>query len=208
MLNQRTTLLSAIILAIGLASIGMTLALRSPSTPTVVAVVDLETVYDKLDQHKASEAKLSTMVDGLAAEIQNREKELKMVQLELQTSYTPQSQGYLEMQGKVEAAIGRLRAYQEFSKLKTERESERLLKETYDQVKATCAALAKERGINLVLLDDATPAFAPSDPRPMMQQISARRSLFVDPALDLTPSVIDRMNRDFAARNGGSSGAP
>jgi len=188
-----------------LAVLAATMALRTPATPTAIGVVDLEVVYDKLAQHRASETKLTTMVDGLRAELQRREQALKMLQLELETGHTPQSQGYLEMQGKVEAGVGQLRAYQEFAKIKTERESERLLKETYDQVKAACAAVAQERGIQLVLLDDATPAFAKEDPRPMMQQISARRSLYVDPALDLTALVIDRMNSQFAATQGSAS---
>lgn len=194
----------------GLAVLAATMALRNPATPTAIGVVDLEVVYDKLDQHRASEAKLTAMVDGLRTELQKREQVLKMLQLELETGHTPQSQGYLEMQGKVEAGVGQLRAYQEFAKIKTERESERLLKETYDEVKAACAEVAKERGIQLVLLDDATPAFAAADPRPMMQQISARRSLFVDPSLDITAIVIDRMNSKFAATGGSttSSAAP
>ncbi|MBX3356247.1 MAG: OmpH family outer membrane protein [Phycisphaeraceae bacterium] len=184
--------------------LGALLAFRSVNSPTTVAVVDLEAIYDNLNEHKDAEARLSAMVDELASELQKREQEVKMVQLELQ-AFSPQGQGFVETQAKVEAAIGRFRAYQEFAKIKTERESERLLKETYDRVKLACAAIAREQGIQLVLLDDATPQFAPTDPRPMMQQISARRSLFVDPSIDITKAVIERMNRDFAARSGGSA---
>lgn len=198
----------ACLAVIGVTSLATALAMRLPKTPTTVAVVDLEVVYDKLDQHKASEGMLNAMVDQLAAEIQKREQELKMIQLELQTSFTPQSQGYIQAQANAEAAIGRLRAYQDFAKVKTERESERLLKGTYDEVKAACAAIAKENGIQLVLLDDATPVFAATDPRPMMQQISARRSLFVDPSLDITTLVVERMNHDFAAKNGTTPSTP
>jgi len=202
------TLVIASLAVLAVASLATALAMRPPTTPTTVAVVDLEVVYDKLDQHKASEIKLNAMVDELAAEIQKRDAELKMIQLELQTSFTPQSQGFLQAQASAQNAIGRLRAYQEFAKIKTERESERLLKATYDEVKAACAQVSKEIGIQLVLLDDATPAFASGDPRPMMQQISARRSLYVDPTLDITNIVIERLNLDFAAKNGGTPTTP
>lgn len=203
----RAIMTSRTLLAFAVLAVGAALAFRSAAAPTSVGVIDLEVIYEKLDQHKASEARLNAMVDQLGADLQKREQDVKMVQLELQ-AFAPQAQGFVEAQAKVEAAIGRFRAYQEFAKVKTERESERLLKETYDQVKAAIAAIAKEKGIQLVLLDDANPIFAPNDPRPMMQQISARRSLFVDPSLDLTQLVIERMNKEFASSQGGAAATP
>lgn len=191
------TLIGAALLGAGLVAAA---AVQTAAPPTAVAVVDLEVAYEKLDQHRAVEGTLNAMVDRLAEEGRRREQEVKAIQIEID-AFEKGSEKFLEMQKKAEDAVGRLAAFQEFARMKTERESERLVKETYDQIKIACAAIAKERGIQLVLLDDATPAFAPEDRRPMMQQISARRSLFVDPSLDITSVVIERMNKEFAARS-------
>jgi len=197
-------MLTALVLCTGMV---VAAAMQSATTPTTVAVVDLEVIYEKLDQHRAAEAKLNAMVDTLSEEGKRREADLKVVRIELE-SFEKGSQAFVDMQRKVEDAVGRLAAFEEFAQLKAQRESERLVKETYDEIKRTCSAIAKDRGIQLVLLDDATPQFAPEDRRPMMQQISARRSLFVDPALDITPLVVERMNREFAARGAGGSASP
>lgn len=197
-------LLAALVLAAGVVTAA---ALQSAATPTTVAVVDLEVVYNRLDQHRAAEKKIEAMVDALAAEGKKREQELKVVRIEIE-NFEKGSQAFLDMQRKVEDAVGRLAAFEEFAQMKAQRETERLIKETYDDIKRACAAIAKDRGIQLVLLDDATPQFSPEDRRPMMQQISARRSLYVDPSLDITELVIDRMNREFAARQGGASASP
>lgn len=183
-------------------AIGAALALCGPGKPTTIAVVDLESVYNKLDQHAAAEAKLGTLVDGMNLELTKRQDELTLIQeVDLKT-LTKGSQAYEEALAKAETAVAKYRAYKEFAEAKTAAESERLLKGTYDDVKNACAAVAKENGIHLVLLDDASPDFSSQDQRPMMQQISARRSLFVDPVLDITQCVIDRMNADFKARGG------
>ncbi|MBM4111966.1 MAG: OmpH family outer membrane protein [Phycisphaerae bacterium] len=201
-ITRRARSRSSIVLAAGLLGAGLlaAAAVQTAAPPTAVAVIDLEIVYEKLDQHRASETVLSAMVDKLAEEGRQREQAVKAIQIEIE-AYEKGSDKLLEMQRNVEDAVGRLAAFQDYARLKTERESERLVKETYDQVKLACAAVAKERGIQLVLLDDATPAFAPEDRRPMMQQISARRSLFVDPSLDITSLVIERMNKEFAAKS-------
>ena len=129
MCHFRSIVLSPLTIGAACLALGAAIALCGPSTPTTVAVVDLEVVYNKLDQHKASEAKLNAMVDGLGAELEKRQAELKLIQEVELASFTPGSPAHQEALAKAEGAIARYRAYEEFATKKTEAESERFIKD-------------------------------------------------------------------------------
>ena len=199
-MHQRLSISTLAALAL-LGAAGLWAMRSAPGQPSSIAVVDLEKVYAAVDQHKAAEKDLENTAKGMAARTEELKQEVKAVESELE-SFKPDTEAFVEAQRKMEEAVGKLRAWQQFCEGKLAREESYLLKQTYDQVKQACALVAADNKIDLVLLDDATPPFPDADPRPMMQQISARRSLYVAPSLDVTQLVIERMNRDFKARQG------
>ena len=61
-----------------------------------------------------------------------------------------------------------------------------------------------EQSYDFVIVDDSVVRL-PTDvsEAETMRQISARRLLYTDPRVDITRDVIEWMNRDFAAQEGG-----
>ena len=61
--------------------------------------------------------------------------------------------------------------------------------------------MANEQGLDLILVDDSVVPI-PEDSKDILSQISSRRVLFAREQLDVTESLISKMNAEFRA--GGS----
>jgi len=71
--------------------------------------------------------------------------------------------------------------------------------ELYSAVVRVAGAVAKERGFDLVARAEVLPAPASGDPD-LMAQIYSRDLVYSDPAIDITGEVLERINREHAAR--------
>ena len=187
-----------ILIAAAVPTLALLWAMARPEKPAVVACVDLERVYAGLDQHKAGENRLNDLLKSEAAKRDALVSETQSLQAELE-NFTPDSPGFNETARKLTDTAGRLRVFEEFLKRKMEFERAQLVRATYAAVKASLADLCKAQGVDIVFMDDATPPFDKNDPRPITQQISGRRMLWFNPALDMTDDLIKSMNASFAA---------
>lgn len=176
-------------------------AMASPDKPAVVGCVDLERCFAGLDRHKAGEARLTEVMKAEAAKRDAIVAETQTLQAELE-SFKVDTPSYAETARKLTDAAGRLRVFEEFLKRKMEFEQAQLVKGTYDAIKTSLGEICKSSGVDIVFMDDATPPFDKTDPRPITQQISGRRMLWFNPQLDMTDTVIKRMNDAFAAGKG------
>ncbi len=176
-------------------------AFKSFEKPTIIATVDLERLYTGLDEHKAGEKRLEETAKELAAKSEKLGLAVQSLQSELE-NFKPDSPGFFETSSKIEDAIGKFKAYDGFSRLKFEGEKNRLLKNTYETIKSSLGDICKAQQIDAVFLDDATPPFDPKDTRPVMTQISGRRMLWINPAIDISDIVIKQMNENFSKRQG------
>lgn len=69
--------------------------------------------------------------------------------------------------------------------------------EVYGEIVRLSGALARERGFDLVQRIERMPESGDVD---LMAQIERRSVVHYEPAIDLTPALLDRLNRDYAAR--------
>ena len=168
--------------------------------PTVVACVDLERVYRSLDQLKAAEAKAGSLRTQLQSRVDSLADQVRSMQEELE-SFQPGSAAHNEAMNKAILKAGDLSALQSFAELKMESERANTVRDAYVKVRETCAALSKEQGIDLVLIDDTIPPVTPANLEGTMQQINGRRMLFSASALDITDLLVERMNQAFRAAN-------
>ena len=173
-------------------------AMARPEKPAVVACVDLERVYAGLDQHKAGENRLNDLLKAEATKRDALVAETQSLQAELE-NFNADSPVFNETARKLTDTAGRLRVFEDFLKRKMEFERSQLVRATYAAVKAALGDLCKAQGIDIVFMDDATPPFDKNDPRPITQQISGRRMLWFNPALDVTDELIKSMNASFAS---------
>jgi len=169
--------------------------------PAVAAAVDLEKVYDGLEEQKAADAALESMAAAMNADGEKRRKALDDLRAELE-SFKPGSPAFRETSNKIELELLRYNALVEFNRQKIEARRAEYIRGIYARVKETLATLSKEQGIDIVFLDDSIAPLDPSDAQRTMQQISARRMLYCNPSLDLTELLTTRMNDVFKASGG------
>ncbi len=171
-----------------------------PRAPTV-GVVDLEQVFNTIDSHAARDATLKKLADELDGKLKELEQVVKDLQLELQ-NFQAGSQAALDLQTRVQKAIGDYKAYEQFARLKVESEKAKAMRESYLEIKDACKALAQDRGLDLVMLDDSIPELEKGNASRTVQQISARRFLYTNGEFNVSADLIARMNDDFKAKGG------
>jgi Skp family chaperone for outer membrane proteins len=186
------------LLVAALPALALLWAMARAEKPAVIACVDLSRVFAGLEMKKAADARMNEVAKAESARRDKQVAEIQALQAEI-NDFKRDTPAYNDANRKLTDAAAKLRAIDEFGKRKMEFEAAQSVKTMYQAVKTTLADLGKEQGIDLVLLDDSTAPFDPSDPRPVTQQISARRTLWFNPSLDVTDALIKRMNDAYAA---------
>jgi len=181
-------------------------AMARPSKPAVVACVELVRVFESLDQYKAGKNRIMEMMKEELAKSSVIQQEAQALQAELD-NYKPDTPGFHETGRKITEKMSSLMVREQFLKAKEANEFEMLVRDTYLAVKASLGGFCKTNGIDIVLVDDASAPFSSEDRRPIFEQISGRRIVWFDPALDVTDDLIKSMNQAYAA-GGGQAPAP
>jgi outer membrane protein len=176
-----------------------------PTKPAVIASIDLEKIYESLDEQAAADVTLEQLAATMNTSIETRRKELEDLRTELD-SFTPGSPAHKTLTSKIEERLVSYNSHVEFNRQKIEARRAELIRRIYDRIKAVLKLMAQENGWNVVFLDDSIPPLESADATRTMQQISARRMLYCDPALDVTDLVVQRLNTEFK-QGGGSAGA-
>jgi Skp family chaperone for outer membrane proteins len=140
-------------------------------------------------------AQLNDKRQALAAEDEQRGKAVDALDIEL-GGLKPGSKEYETRLAEAE----RLRIDRAVSAQSGEaalrREHRRLTLEMYGEVSKVVAAVATERGFNLVLYRD--PDLVDTDETvELLAQIRSRKVLYSDPSLDITKDVLVRLNESY-----------
>jgi Skp family chaperone for outer membrane proteins len=194
-------------IAIGLAVAALAAAAAFPDRPAKVASVDIERIFLQIDEQKSAEGAVKLLGERMAAEKDRLSRELQDLNAELE-SYKPGSAPYNETLQKVEAAIGAMSAQDQFGQLKVEAERANAMRTMYAHIREAAAAVAKEAGIDYVLINDSLPPIEPAGFVATRQQLAMRRVLFAAGDMDITDTVIARANADFKAAGGTVPAAP
>jgi Skp family chaperone for outer membrane proteins len=194
-------------IAIGLGIAALVAAAAFPDRPAKVATVDIERIFKQIDEQKSVEAEVKRLGERMAAEKDRLSRELQDLNAELE-SYKPGSQPYNETLQKVEGAIGAMSAQDQFGQLKVEAERANAMRTMYAHIRDATAAVAKEAGIDYVLVNDSIPPIEPSGFVKTTQQLAMRRVMYAAADMDITDTVIARANADFKAAGGTVPAAP
>jgi Skp family chaperone for outer membrane proteins len=171
----------------------------APARPTAVMIVNLERVFQGLQERSDADARLTEMAEELQAEGDRRLEELTRLQEELDY-LDPNSEQFQQLAKEiVHKKYGR-DAFLEFGMRKLDVEKATILRELYQKIKDAAAAMSRDNGYDIVLVDD-TVAKLPEDTTEAetMRQISARRMLYANPQVDISDELIVRMNQDFTS---------
>jgi Skp family chaperone for outer membrane proteins len=189
------------------AAIVLAAAAAFPDRPARVASVDVAKAFTSLDEQKSMEASIKSLGERMAGEKDRMSRELQDLNAELE-SYKPGTPPYNETLKKVEAAVGAMRAQDQFGQLKLEAERATALRELYARIRAASEAVAKDSNIDYVVVNDSLVPVEPAGLAATQQQLNTRRFLWANTEMDITDAVIARANADFKAKGGTVPAAP
>lgn len=187
-----TVLLFAVFALLGYQSWANNAAVRMP--PAVIAAVNIERVFEGLNQKIQADADLQNAMNVFQAEIDERRNKMTQLSEEI-LDYPPGSDMYNEAVAVLTRASANLQAYSEYSRTQLEKDQNLMLHQLYVDIRAAAKSLALESGYDMVLVDDSAVELPSITDANISQQISARRMLFTNPTIDITDELITRMNQ-------------
>ncbi|MHC5005492.1 MAG: OmpH/Skp family outer membrane protein [Planctomycetota bacterium] len=170
---------------------------RAAPSPTAVATVNLEAVFEGLAERADADETLTRMAEGLQAEMDDQTGAITLLEEEVE-AYPVESQKHQEALAKLQLASLEHQAFVEFSRRKVDIQKALVLKRLYLTIKEASAIMAMELGYDIIFVDDSLAELPDGTETDVRRQISARRMLFASPEIDVTADLVARMNESFA----------
>lgn len=170
---------------------------RASLAPAVVAVVDLEKVFNQLNEHADRDRTILEMDKTSAADFKKQEAEIDKMVKELE-NYAPDGESALNLNRKINESLTKLAAATQLAQQRSVRRRAKLMQETYESIKTAAATYAQSNGIDIVFLDDTIPQLKEGSPTSVVEQISARRMIYADRRLEITEDLLSFMNGEYA----------
>ena len=170
---------------------------RGPlATPVVLVSVDIERVFDALEERAFEQSKLQALVDSMQNDLELRRQHIDNFDQEFEL-YQPGSDKWDELIQEQQLAVLEYQAQVEFTRRRTAREESNGMRRVYEHIRGASATLANQNGWDYVFVNDAIVSLPEGDIVDMNVQISSRRMLFANSILDATDELIEHMNASF-----------
>jgi len=200
---KRTT--SMIILAAAAAGLGVSTlvstlnaqANKKPGTPT--AVVDIEEVFNELNERSAVEADIQSRIAELQKWEQDKRKDIAALQSDLELMKAG-TDAYEQTREKLRKALIELRVELEVGQRQIEQQKALQLEGLYLKMIDTVGQVARQEGYELVMFKDNTPPMRGANQQQIAALIQVRKTLYAADHLDLTERVKQKMNNDYQNR--------
>lgn len=173
---------------------------------TVVAVVNPTKVLEGLLERADAEAELRSKFEELKAQADSRTSEIRQIQARLEeTTDADERQALLD---EIDAKGVKAIAFDQFAARQFDVDLALLQQDLYQRIVASVGELAQANGIDIVLVNDnAVPIRINPEARipratQVEEQIAQRRVMFASPKVDITESLILRMNNAHNERVG------
>ena len=149
------------------------------------------------------DAELILLAESLDGQGDGKREEIEMLAQDLEL-FPPGSPQYQSASQDIAKRTFELQAFLDFTVRKLDLRKARTLRTIYGDIKNSVAAIAEDQSYDFVIVNDSVVTL-PTDvsEAETMRQISARRLLYANSQVDITRDVIERMNREFAAQEGG-----
>lgn len=176
--------------------------LEAMLNPAIVATVDLEQVFNNLDEREAADAELQELAERLQRQGDERSDEIDRLREDLEI-YAEGTEEHQEMLTELAKTSHDYRAFVEFGRMRIDASKAVTLRQIYTSIKQSVRREAEAKGYDVVFVNDSLSPLPTADEEETSRQISARRMLYSSPQLDITQDIIDRMNAEFNAGNAG-----
>lgn len=179
----------------------------SALSPSVVATMDISMVMNGLSERADLSAELAAKGQTIQAEDKRRTEELQARSLELDDVVDLERRA--AMQDELDLLLLQRGAWLQFTQQEIDIDKSLMMEGIFQSMRDAAMELAEIEGIDLILIEDSEQGLqVASNPRSsreqqVAQQITSRRVLWRDRAIDISDELIIRMNNDYAASTGG-----
>ena len=200
---QRIVIVAAVAAALGIASFtalsGATA--QNGATPTAVAVVDLNQVLTQSAGYASMQAEQETRQADQQSEAESKQAEVAAIQNQLDTLGVGTPAWDAKRRELLEKAT-EVRAWAQVSQQLENGTRSREFLALYEAANAAVAAVATERGIDIVMTAGTLPdlqQLANADPQQIQAVLQNRKVIFNKESVDITQAALTRMNAEFEA---------
>jgi Skp family chaperone for outer membrane proteins len=174
-------------------------AVAPPFRPSVVATVDIESVFATLTESSFNEDEVKKAAQALDAQDGAMKRELEDLKNEIE-AYKAGTAAWTGAYKKFEEKMAERNAHVEYARLKVESDSAQRMADMYQRLKDAVKAYAKQNNIDYVLVNDSIPGIEIGGLAATKQQMALRRFLYANQEFDITADIVKRMNEEFAQR--------
>jgi len=195
--NQPYKLCAMAILVVGV--LGWQLqAVRSlaRAEPAVFVSVDFERVFSSLEERVFEQSKAQAIVNAMTENIESRRQHIESYEQEFEL-YEQGSEKWQELVQEQQLEVLEYQAQVEYRNIRAAREESKGMRRVYERIREATRTLSNENGWDYVIVNDAAVALPEGDNVDMGIQISNRRMLYANPAMDVTDVLIEFMNASF-----------
>ncbi len=196
--------IAAAVLATGWAMAMTATATNVPApqaaTPTAVATIDLEVLFNQLEELDDLNAALDAKAEELKKEPQRIFEEMRRINDNLDM-LERSSEEELGDRARLYVLNAQQKALSEAATQLMAIEEGRINRQIYLKALAAIEETALAEGIDLVLLDDQAIEVKEGTSPQVNAAILARQILYAGEAIDITVDVAQRMNNDYAVGN-------
>ena len=178
---------------IGLASVN---ADQASANGKAIGAVDVQTVFDALQEKIQIEADLKTQIEDLNREEQDRKARLQSLQADLEI-LAPGTGAFNEKREQLEQEVIELQVWRQVQNQRVARERSIHIERLYRKVLDAIGRLAESDRMDMVLFKEKPVDFSGTKPEALNTLIQMRKVLWVADQLDLTDQVIQMMNNEF-----------
>lgn len=165
-----------------------------------VAVVNVQTIFKGLDEHKAIEAELRSLGDQVKKAILDKDQKIKSIQKTLESgAVKPGSDQYTKMLDDLALKRLELDTIRKYGQVKTTRQTTQRLAELYKKVLESIDKIAKDKGYDLVLHALDRSAIRGASPRQLSDRIDLHQVLFASSRIDISDYVKNVLNIQYNA---------
>jgi len=165
----------------------------APAVPTRVAVCDVAQVVNSCESVRIASQQMTQHLQDLRKDDRRRQGELDELRKEL-GEYTAGSEPYEKVLARMEKLTVERNVWLELEKKKAERQRTRLTRQTYERIRAAAAAVARQRGFDIVLSVDRGDLVGESSPE-LVNDMARRNVLYAAEQVDITEAVLTRLNQ-------------
>tara|TARA_B100000959_G_scaffold94352_1_gene100221 strand:+ start:3704 stop:4324 length:621 start_codon:yes stop_codon:yes gene_type:complete len=167
-----------------------------PLSPTVMAFVDIQNVFNSLEQRAQMFSDAEAYAEELQEEIVARRHKITDIDSEIEL-YKEGSDKRKELEQKQKLDSLAYNVFVDCCEDKLKRFEARGIRSMYDNIRAAAEKLSKENGWDVVFVNDAAVKLPDGDNPNIMGEIASRRVLYANTNLDVTDQLIEYMNGEF-----------